>query len=132
MTSACGCCRRRKSKVSSLNGLTSLDAMISFTNSHQCDGQRPTCGACVARKLDCEYDTGEGETRDGNIKRHISELKEKLGMFEETFGVMKGCSEGDWAAIGHFVKNMENVEEFCVCITAAKMLYESAAGMRVV
>ena len=106
--------------------------MISFTNSHQCDGQRPTCGACVARKLDCEYDTGEGETWERNLKLHISKLKEKLGMFEETFGVMKGCSEGDWAAIGHFVKNMENVEEFCACITTAKMLYESAAGMRVV
>lgn len=108
VTSACGCCRRRKSK---------------------CDGQRPTCGACVARKLDCEYDAGEGETLEGNLKRQISELKEKLEMFEETLGVMKGCSERDWAAIGHFVKNMENVEEFCACITTAKMLYESAAGM---
>ena len=34
MTSACGCCRRRKSKVSFFNGLISLDAMIGFTNSH--------------------------------------------------------------------------------------------------
>jgi hypothetical protein len=34
VTSACGCCRRRKSKVSFFNGLISLDAMIGFTNSH--------------------------------------------------------------------------------------------------
>jgi hypothetical protein len=66
---------------------------------------------------------------EGNLKRQISELKERLGMFEETLGVMKGCSERDWAAIGHFVKNVENVEEFCACMTTAKMLYGFAAGI---
>ncbi|OCL05035.1 hypothetical protein AOQ84DRAFT_278483, partial [Glonium stellatum] len=74
VTSACGRCRRRKSK---------------------CDGQRPACGDCIACRLNCEYDTGEGETREGSLKRQISRLKERLWKFEETFGVMKGCSEGE-------------------------------------
>ncbi|XTI92056.1 hypothetical protein V2W45_1471714 [Cenococcum geophilum] len=74
VTSACGCCRRRKSK---------------------CDGQRPTCGACVT-----------------SWTASTTPAKERRG---------RGTSS--------VRSNMENVEEFCACITTAKMLCESAAGM---
>ncbi|KAF2726255.1 hypothetical protein K431DRAFT_4979 [Polychaeton citri CBS 116435] len=59
--SACGACRRRKSR---------------------CDGIRPACSRCIALKTDCAYQTEDGESRWSALKRKNTELSGKATELE--------------------------------------------------
>ena len=50
--SACGQCQKRKTK---------------------CSGQRPVCGFCSDRGLDCSWETGDGLTRNADLRQRLED-----------------------------------------------------------
>jgi hypothetical protein len=67
---------------------------ISLANSSvcaQCGGARPRCAFCLARNIDCKYETAtEGETHGGALKRKYAELHEQKSTFEEIYEILRG------------------------------------------
>lgn len=60
----------------------------------QCDGGRPICSSCIAKKrVDCFYDTTSDQRRTSALKQKIDELARESSALKEIIGTI--CSTGD-------------------------------------
>ncbi|KAM7209353.1 hypothetical protein V8F20_000403 [Naviculisporaceae sp. PSN 640] len=73
-TAACAPCRKRKSR---------------------CDGQRPSCTACVERGTNCEFQTNAAETHTQALKRKFNELQDRTSAHEQIFDILRSRPEKD-------------------------------------
>ncbi|KAF6826850.1 bZIP transcription factor [Colletotrichum plurivorum] len=75
---ACGSCRKLRQK---------------------CDGQRPTCGRCLATKHECGYEVDHGETRMQGIRRANRQLLGQVDTFKSLFEMLKSATDDTKAQI---------------------------------
>lgn len=73
---ACQPCQHRKHKVSRTQPDPVRDVELTHLRDDQCDGARPVCSQCRARKRpDCTYDAAGDQRRTSALKQRILELE---------------------------------------------------------
>lgn len=58
--------------------------LLNLSISQKCDGARPVCGQCTAKRRpdDCEYTTGQGLTRSQMLEENIALLETRIRELE--------------------------------------------------
>ena len=115
-TNACENCRTRKSKASALP-LYPHGAMLTV---RQCDGVKPSCGACVARDTECRY----GETEARQIRRRYQQLKDKRTSQEELYDMLQVMHERDAADVFRRIRAGANAEAIVRHVQEGSLLLE--------
>ena len=117
-TNACENCRTRKSKASA----HSLHLHVFLLTVRQCDGAKPSCGACVARDTDCRY----GETEARQIRRRYQQLKEKRTALEELYDMLQVMPERDAADVFRRIRGGAKAEAILRHVQEGSLLLELA------
>ncbi|OTB20707.1 hypothetical protein K445DRAFT_372281 [Daldinia sp. EC12] len=94
VTAACEACRKRKSKLPTLN---------------LCNAERPKCSLCVRHNTECRYATGPAETHSQALKRKHNELQNRITPYEELFGLLKTKSEPESLEILRRIRTGDDV-----------------------
>ncbi|KAI1075384.1 hypothetical protein F5B20DRAFT_595127 [Whalleya microplaca] len=82
VSAACNNCRLKKTK-----------------EDLQCTAQRPKCAPCVARNVECVYDTDAAETRTQAVKRKCNLLQDQVDAYEEICQLLRVRSETEAKSI---------------------------------
>ncbi|KAK8013755.1 hypothetical protein PG991_009348 [Apiospora marii] len=65
----------------------------------RCDGNRPSCGMCRARNVECTYDDDPNTTTAANLRRQYHCLAEQHQSFHELFEMLRSRPEEEALAI---------------------------------
>lgn len=119
-TNACELCRTRKSKASARRCIA--PRACTLLTGRQCDGAKPSCGACVQRDTECRY----GETEARQIRRRYQQLKEKRTAHEDLYEMLQVMPERDAADVFRRIRGGANAEAVVRHVQEGSLLLELA------
>ncbi|KAK7937323.1 uncharacterized protein PG986_014191 [Apiospora aurea] len=90
--------------------LVSLACARCRSHKTKCDGQRPSCGSCRARSVDCTYDDDPNTTPTANLRRQYHHLAEQHQSFHELFGLLRSRPEDEALIILQRLRSSGNVQ----------------------
>ncbi|KAJ1323970.1 transcriptional regulatory protein GAL4 [Microdochium nivale] len=103
---ACEPCRRRKTK---------------------CDGARPVCGKCAARKIECVY---IAHLTPRLLRRRLDDVEEELHSHRELFWLMQSRPEEDAYEIFRRVRRGHDVDALLRHVRDGELLADAATAAK--
>jgi hypothetical protein len=113
---ACENCRTRKSKAGAHHNI--IESL--FLTCCQCDGVKPSCGACISRETECRY----GETEARQIRRRYQELKQKRTAHEDLYEMLQVMPERDAADVFRRIRGGAKAEGIVRHVQEGSLLLE--------
>ncbi|KAK7928609.1 hypothetical protein PG985_005607 [Apiospora marii] len=88
----------------------------------KCGGQRPSCGTCRSRNVECKYDDDPNTTPAANLRRQYHILAEQHKSFQELFDMLRNRPEDEALGILKRLRSCNSVQSTLQRVKEAQLL----------
>ncbi|KAB5572280.1 hypothetical protein GE09DRAFT_663067 [Coniochaeta sp. 2T2.1] len=76
----------------------------------KCDGNRPSCTACLRRGSECKFEAGPKETHSQALKRKFDSLQGKASSLQQVYDLLRTRPEDEAWSIFRWIRDGESPE----------------------
>lgn len=126
MAAACSACRKSKAKVTPLHPVHTYSLHVEDSFAGQCSGERPVCGRCASRQLDCHYTTEPGETEAQARSRAQRDLRHRAAAHTELVELLTSLPERDAQDVLQRMRSGDDIATILRHVKAGDVLLQMA------
>jgi hypothetical protein len=90
----------------------------------QCDGNRPSCNACIRRASECKFEAEPKETHFRALKRKYDALQSEASSMQQVFDLLQTRPEAEALSIFHKIRDGESHASILQCVRHGDLLLQ--------
>ncbi|KAB5539349.1 hypothetical protein GE09DRAFT_315696 [Coniochaeta sp. 2T2.1] len=98
--------------------------LVTKLTHHQCDGNRPSCNACLRRSTECRFEAEPKETHVQALKRKFDSLQGEASSLQQVYELLRTRPEAEALSIFHKIRDGESHESILQFVRHGDLLLQ--------